>query len=84
MLEEMGFEVRYAILFDRPAPLKRKDGLRDWITMFLKEPLAVIHTEDQKSVLDQAVNSLKTKLCCDDGWHADYVRLRMKAIKIKE
>lgn len=52
--------------------------------MFLKEPLAVIRTEDQKSVLDQAVNSLKTKLCYDDGWHADYVRLRMKAIKIKE
>ncbi len=52
--------------------------------MFLKEPLAVIRTEDQKSVLDQAVNSLKTKLCCDDGWHADYVRLSMKAIKIKE
>ena len=27
MLEEMGFEVRYAILFGRPAPLKGKDGL---------------------------------------------------------
>lgn len=84
MLEGTGFEVRYAILFGRPAPLKGKDGLRDWITMFLKEPLAVIRTEDQKSVLDQAVNSLKTKLCRDDGWHADYVRLRMKAIKVKE
>ena len=52
--------------------------------MFLKEPLVIIRTEDQKSVLDQAVNSLKTKLCHDNERHVDYVRLRMKAIKIKE
>lgn len=52
--------------------------------MFLKETLVIIRTEDQKSVLDQAVNSLKTKLCHDNERHVDYVRLRMKAIKIKE
>lgn len=52
--------------------------------MFLKETLVIIRTEDQKSVLDQAVNSLKTKLCHDNEQHVDYVRLRMKAIKIKE
>ena len=52
--------------------------------MFLKEPLVIIRTEDQTSVLDQAVNSLKTKLCHDNEQHVDYVRLRMKAIKIKE
>ena len=52
--------------------------------MFLKEPLVIIRTEDQKSVLDQDVNSLKTKLCHDNEQHVDYVRLRMKAIKIKE
>ena len=49
--------------------------------MFLKEPLVIIRTEDQKSVLDQAVNSLKTKLCHDNEQHVDYVRLRMKAIE---
>lgn len=65
-------------------PIKGNDGLCDRITMFLKETLVIIRTEDQKSVLDQAVNSLKTKLCHDNEQHVDYVRLRMKAIKIKE
>lgn len=72
VLEGACFEVRYAILFGRPTPLKGKDGLCDWITMFLKEPLAIIRTEDQKSVLEQALNSLKAKLCYDDGWHAGW------------
>ena len=33
LAEAAGFTVRYAVLFDRPTPLKGKDGLAEWIKM---------------------------------------------------
>lgn len=83
LLEDTGFRVRYAVLFDRPTELKGEDGLKDWIKMFVKTPFSVIGNEDEKdAVIDRAVESLRNVLYRDGKWYADYVRIRMKAIRL--
>lgn len=83
LLENSGFMVRYAILFDRLTELKGENGLRDWINMFVKNPFTVINNEDEKrTIIDKAVDNLRDILYKDGKWYADYVRIRMKAIKL--
>ena len=82
LLERTGFSVRYAVLFDRPTELKGENGLKDWIHMFIKTPFSVIDNEDEKEeIIDKAVAHLRNTLYKDGKWYADYVRLRIKAIK---
>lgn len=82
-LEAAGFQVRYAVLFDRPTRLAGDRGLEDWMAMFLKTPLAALETEEEKrDVLRETAAALRNDLCRDGVWYADYVRLRMKAIRL--
>ena len=82
LLENTGFRVRFAVLFDRPTELKGENGLKDWINMFIKTPFSVIDNEDEKeTIIDKAVAHLRNILYKDGKWYADYVRLRIKAIK---
>lgn len=82
MLERMGFTVTYAKLFERPTPLKGEDGMADWIRMFVKEPFAAV-TDDalKEQIVADAVNRLKGSLFSGGQWTADYVRLRMRAVR---
>lgn len=81
-LEKAGFQVRYAVLFDRMTELKGKEGLKDWIEMFLKTPLSLLPSPEREKIIEQAVDLLKEDLFFEGKWHADYVRLRMKAIRL--
>ena len=82
-LEAAGFRVRLALLFDRPTRLAGEHGLEDWMAMFLKTPLAALETEEEKrDVLRETAEALRNDLCRDGVWYADYVRLRMKAIRL--
>ena len=81
MLEEAGFFVRYAILFDRPTPLEGDDGLYNWLKMFVNNPFKNVSSDDREKILREAVELLREKLFYDGIWHSDYVRLRMRAIK---
>lgn len=80
LLENAGFRVTYAILFDRPTELKGENGLKDWINMFAKTPFSVIKDE-KRIIIDKTVASLNDILYKDGKWYADYVWIRMKAIK---
>ncbi len=51
ILEEQGFRVEYAVLFDRPTPQKSENGLEDWIRMFVKTPFEGI-SDPVKAVLN--------------------------------
>lgn len=83
LLENAGFRVVYAVLFDRMTELKGENGLKDWINMFVKTPFSAIGNEDEKeTIIDKAVDNLKNTLYRDGIWYADYVRLRMKAIRL--
>ncbi len=81
LLEDAGFLVRYAVLFDRPAPLDGPDGLMQWIHMFVKKPFEGIEVGTADEIVRSAVEDLRPSLLQDGVWCADYVRLRMKAVK---
>ena len=83
LLENTGFIVKYAVLFDRPTELKGENGLKDWINMFVKTPFSVIEAEQVKEeIVDKVVEILRSDLYVNNKWHADYVRIRMKAIRL--
>ena len=82
MLEAEGFSVRYALLFDRPTELAGNDGLYDWINMFVKIPFMSVNASDRENILRDTVDALRDRLFHDGKWYADYVRLRMRALKV--
>ena len=81
LLEAAGFRVTFMTLFDRPTLLKGPDGLADWIRMFVRTPFEGMDVGQEKAIIDEAVGLLRSELCRDGTWYADYVRLRGKAIK---
>lgn len=81
MVEQAGFCVRYAVLFDRPTELKGSDGLKEWIHMFVKTPFDIVDDAEEEEIIRQAVERLRNTLYREGRWYADYVRIRMKAVK---
>ena len=82
LVEQAGFQVRYAVLFDRLTELKGEQGLKDWIDMFVKTPFHVItNPEETENIKTMAIQNLKPHLYKSGKWYADYVRIRMKAYK---
>lgn len=81
LVEAAGLRVTYATLFDRPTPLVGEDGLADWIRMFDKTPFVGVAPELAEQIISEAVGSLRGDLLVNGTWYADYVRLRMKAVK---
>lgn len=83
LLEDIGFRVKYAVLFDRPTELKGENGLKDWINMFLKTPFEIVQSEQEKeAIINNAIRVLQNELFIEGKWYADYVRIRMKAIRL--
>ncbi|GAA6618292.1 class I SAM-dependent methyltransferase [Scytonema sp. NUACC26] len=81
-LEQHGFEVRYAVLFDRPTALEDGDaGLGNWIRMFGDRFLLGFSTEQQSRVIHQIEQRLKPVLYQNGIWRADYRRIRVVAVK---
>ena len=51
--------------------------------MFLKTPLSAFETEaERRAVLRETAEALREELFREGAWYADYVRLRMKAIRL--
>ena len=83
LLENSGFRVTYAVLFDRPTELKGESGLLDWINMFVKTPFSVVEDMDEREAIkNKAADRLRSSLYKDGKWYADYVRIRMKAVRL--
>lgn len=82
LLESAGFKVTFATLFDRPTPLEGGDGMRRWIDMFVHVPFRDVETpEERDAIKDEAVERLHKSQLVDGAWVADYVRLRMRAVR---
>ena len=59
-MESAGFQVQYAVLFDRFTELKGSEGLKDWSHMFIKIPFQVLPDHDaQEMIIGMAVENLK-------------------------
>lgn len=82
LLEEAGFLVRTALLFDRKTKLDGEDGLYGWIKMFVRKPFEGIGTAESEAIIREAVEEARPRLCEAGVWYADYVRLRCKAVKV--
>lgn len=79
MLEAQGFAVKRIGLFPRPTPLK--SGMKAWLGIFRK-PFFDSFGPDSDGVLQEVEDLLRPVLCDAKGnWTADYVRLRVEAIK---
>ena len=84
LLEEAGFSVRQAWLFRRPTPLAGgEEGLRNWVRMFAGEQLGRLEPTRQEQVLAGMEAVLRPHLWDPEKscWVADYVRLRLQALR---
>ncbi|MBW4600988.1 MAG: class I SAM-dependent methyltransferase [Calothrix sp. FI2-JRJ7] len=79
LLEKHGFDVSYAVLFDRPTPLPDGEaGLRNWLMMFASRFFA---NSTQQEVIKTVEEQLKPILYKNGTWTADYRRLRIIAMR---
>ena len=81
LLEANGFRVTFAIHFDRPTLLKSEEGLRNWVKMFRNDILSKIESKNHETFLQTVEALAKPSQYKEGHWYADYVRLRMVAIK---
>lgn len=81
LLEKVGLEPTFATLFDRPTPLDGPHGARHWIEQFRAGYLDTLEPQQHEAILDEAENLLRPILLNENGWFADYRRLRFVAVK---
>ena len=82
ILETAGFEVRFAHLFDRPTPLTGETGMENWIRQFSGFYFNVLPPDERSAAIREAAEIVRPVLYRNDGWFADYRRLRIIAIKL--
>jgi trans-aconitate 2-methyltransferase len=82
LLEKQGFDVGYAVLFDRPTPLEGGSaGMVNWIEMFAGGFLSGLSDNVRSQVMNSVEERLRPALYRDGNWSADYRRIRVVAIK---
>jgi trans-aconitate methyltransferase len=83
LLEQHGFEVTHATLFDRPTPLDDGErGLRNWLEMFGSAFVEGLPDSTPELLLAEIERELRPKLFHDDHWVMDYRRLRVAAKRL--
>ena len=82
ILEEQGFSVTHAWLFERPTALEDGEkGMQNWIEMFAKRLFHDVPVDKHQEIIEHAGIQLRPKLYRDGTWFADYKRIRIVAIK---
>lgn len=80
LLERNGFRVEYAVLFDRFT--EQKNGIEEWISMFNRQAFRHVPEEEREEIIQEAVETCRSKLYVDGKWYVDYVRIRMRARRV--
>jgi trans-aconitate methyltransferase len=81
LLEEQGFDVTFAQLFERPTKLEGEAGLRNWITQFGSHFIDDLDGSERDEFFGKLEERVRPTLFRDGAWTADYRRLRFVAIK---
>jgi trans-aconitate methyltransferase len=82
LLEKQGFDVTFAMLFERLTALDDgEQGLRNWIRMFGGAFCSGLSAEMREQFIRESENVLRPTLFHDGAWFADYRRLRVVARK---
>lgn len=80
ILDNQGFKVSYIARIDRPTPLK--NGLRCWLKVFANRHTEEFTNEEKELFYKEVEDYCRPMLWTEEnGWVADYVRLRFLAIK---
>jgi len=82
ILENLGFTVTYAHLFDRPT--KQADGeagLRYWLDGFAAFFFEGLSADEKHEAYEQIKSRLRSDLFIDGSWYVDYKRIRIIAEK---
>ena len=79
-LDHAGFYTEYIELIERPTPLPT--GIKGWLVTFFHGLMSGFTDKQKDDFINEVSEMLKPELYNSDrGWHADYVRLRFKALK---
>jgi trans-aconitate methyltransferase len=79
-LSEGGFEVETIELIPRPTPLKT--GVREWLNIFADHVIRKLNPSQSEVFLKEMEDTVRPSLYSkEDGWVADYVRIRFSAKK---
>ena len=82
LLSDTGFTVQSSRLFPRPTHLGEGDGtLIGWLKVFASPMLAGLSPSDRDRVCALVEDDLRDTMVYDGTWVADYVRLRIIALK---
>ena len=80
VLERSEFIVDYIELIPRPTPLK--SGVHSWLEIFTNGITHHLDSERKKQLITKVAQKLKPHIYSSpEGWVADYVRIRFRAIK---
>lgn len=80
MLETAGFTIEQMELFPRKTRLP--DGLANWLKVFSTAVLSSLPAEDVELFVQEVETLARPYLTDEEGWFADYVRLRFVAHKV--
>ncbi|SEN52775.1 Trans-aconitate methyltransferase [Paenibacillus sp. OK076] len=81
LLEQNGFRVTFAQYFDKPAPLKEEEGLRNWLDSFTDYFFKDVSSADMESIYQAILTEVKPHFEREGQWFLDTTRLRIVAIK---
>ena len=83
LLENHGFEVSSASLFDRTTPLEDAErGLRNWMEMFVSSLVETLSDSQREQFATAVEQEARPALYRDSHWVMDYRRLRIVARRI--
>jgi SAM-dependent methyltransferase len=78
-LERAGFTVQSIILIPRPTPLPT--GIAGWLQTFAGPFVGMLPAPERAAILHDTIGRLTALHDPEEGWMADYVRLRFAATK---
>lgn len=82
LLEQQGFQVAYAIHFDRPTKMKDgENGLNLWLTGSVDDFFIGFSVEEKMKVIEKISTEARNQIFKDGSWYIDYKRIRIMAIK---
>lgn len=81
LMEDAGFTVKLAQLFERPTPLTGEDGIKKWMTMFATDLFTGIDEAIKTEMLNKLEDKLRDNLYKDGNWILDYRRIRVIGVK---
>ncbi|WP_289142711.1 class I SAM-dependent methyltransferase [uncultured Brevibacillus sp.] len=80
-LINVGFNVITIEHYERPTPLVGEDGIRNWLKMFSNNMFKNLTNDEKEAIYSECERILRPQLYKENGWVADYWRLRFIATK---